>query len=119
MLDPISAIGVAAATVQFFEFATKLLAVGKEVHRFTQGITEDLVQIDEVYSHLQIISARLARSIVSASSVSQEEQALFRLAKRCQEECTCFILAVEKSRTKSGSKRTFRSFTQALRLIWS
>ncbi|KAF2248097.1 hypothetical protein BU26DRAFT_458181, partial [Trematosphaeria pertusa] len=119
MLDPVSAVGVAAATVQFLEFTTKLLATGKEIHDSAHGTTEELVQLDEVYSHLKMISTKLSRSGTPTDGMPQEEKDLCRLATSCQHECEGFMAAIEKLGNKSGSKRAFKSFQQALKIIWN
>jgi hypothetical protein len=121
MLDPVSAVGVAAATVQFVDFITKLMAVGHDLS--TKGGTEDLVQLDEVYSHLQKTSATLAQATGSAvggsGATSQDGPDFSRLATACRKECDGFLAAVEKLRTKSGGVKGFRTFRQALKIIWN
>ncbi|KAF2476737.1 uncharacterized protein BDR25DRAFT_339639 [Lindgomyces ingoldianus] len=121
MLDPVSAVGVAAATVQFVDFSTKLFAVGKELRGSLTGQTAERIQLDEVYSHLKTISTKLSQSTrpPTATIPSQEEQDLYRLAGLCQQECDLFLVKIDKVNRKSSSQRTFNTFRDALKLVWS
>ncbi|KAF2789109.1 hypothetical protein K505DRAFT_313725 [Melanomma pulvis-pyrius CBS 109.77] len=118
MLDPISAVGVAAATVQFAHFTAKLFAIGKEVHD-SKGTTQELVHLDEVYSHLEKISSSLSQSLARTGTISREEQDICRLATSCQQECVLFTAAIDKIGKKSGSNRVFTDFQQALKIVWN
>ena len=117
MLDPISAVGVAAATVQFAHFTAKLFEIGKEVHDL--GTTKEFVHLNEVYSHLQKISSKLSQSLARAGTISREEQDIHRLATLCQQECELFTEAIHKIEKKSGSNCVFKSFRQALKMVWN
>ncbi|PSN71817.1 hypothetical protein BS50DRAFT_569427 [Corynespora cassiicola Philippines] len=119
MLDPISAVGVAAASVQFLDFASRLLATSREVYDSTHGATDELLRLDEVYSHLKKISVQLSQSVVQSPSGPQEEQDVCRLAESCQHECDILIAVIEKLVRKKNSKNAFKSFRQALKIMWS
>ena len=119
MLDPISVLGVAAAAVQFIDFATKLLAVGKEVRESSQGTTNELIHLDEVFSDLKKISLELSKHTTPASSILPEPRDLCTLAASCYDECNQFMAAIGKLSNNSTSKRTFKSLRQALSIVWS
>ncbi|ORY17867.1 hypothetical protein BCR34DRAFT_596734 [Clohesyomyces aquaticus] len=96
MLDPVSAVGVASAAVQFVDFSTKLFAVGKELH-----------------------GTKLSTRPPAAAGATQEEQDLYRLADLCQQECNVFLAKIGKITGKSGTKRTFKTFRDALKIVWN
>lgn len=118
MLDPVSAVGVAAAAVQFVDFSTKLLSVGRELHGSAKGQTAELFQLNQVYAHFKKISTNLAQS-AQPPTATQEEQDLHRLAGLCQQECDVFLAKIEKVVGKSGSQRTFKTFRDALKIVLS
>lgn len=121
MFDPVSAVGITAATVQFIDFTAKLMAVGHEVS--VKGSSENLVQLDEVYSHLQKTSIALAQAKTSTvggwGKASQDGPDISRLATSCRQECDHFLSTLEKLMDKSGSKRGYQTFRQALKIVWS
>lgn len=57
MLDPLSALGLAASIVQFVDFASKLLSEGHDIYRF--GSNQENVMLEDAVTHLITINNNL------------------------------------------------------------
>lgn len=61
-MDPVSAIGLAAAAVQFVGFASQLIASTTEIHQSTAGASADIMSIEETYSKLETLALHLSNA---------------------------------------------------------
>jgi hypothetical protein len=66
-MDPVSAIGLAAAAVQFVSFASQLITSTAEIHRSAAGASADIASIEQSYQKL----GRLSLDLSDASSKAQ------------------------------------------------
>ncbi|OAL48076.1 hypothetical protein IQ07DRAFT_589538 [Pyrenochaeta sp. DS3sAY3a] len=119
MLDPVSAFGVAAATLQFLEFSIKTVAVSKAVG--TKGSTDDILQLDTIYAHLKDTSAQLTQLLKRPQPLvaSQVENELTRMAGLCHEECKSFLVTISDMKVKCTKRNGLKNFRQALRIVWN
>ena len=88
-MDPVSAIGVAAAAIAFLDFAIELVKGSHEIYSSLNGSTEENAHIDLVISDLQSASASLLlqQTPSRAGLVSLHEKALLELGTKCHKKC--------------------------------
>jgi hypothetical protein len=118
MLDPISAVGVAAATVQFLDFARKVFLVGQEAYSSLHGTTADMIHLVEVHSHLEELSRGLSQSMSANASTSTSDDKVVGIAKSCQRDCELLLATLAKVQLKSGPKSVYKSLEHALLVVW-
>lgn len=118
MLDPITAVSVAAATVQFLDFTRNVFLIGHEAYGSVHGTTADLVHLDEVYSHLGALSHALSQSLSTNSTNLTAGDKVLGIANSCHRDCELLKTTLDKVREKSGSKNVYKSFQHALAVIW-
>jgi hypothetical protein len=123
MLDPVSAVGVASAVVQFVDFSSKLISGTIKIYRVKQENRKD----DEDYDDLQDLTESLVNinsriqdslSTVQGKSLSTQDQEIARLCRECNQVANELLTGLK--RLKSSSKSQFwASFVQALKTVWS
>lgn len=103
-MDPISAISLAAAIIQFVDFGTKLLSGAHEIYYSTTGLTQDNASLAVVTQEMKTWSSKL-RGSNPTSAKTPEEISLCRLATECEALCDEILKLVEKCHlTNSKSK---------------
>jgi hypothetical protein len=65
-LDPISALSVAAAAVQFVQLSSQLVSKGRHVYNSSHGTTEENEIAESVTLRLQELTKRVAKASVTA-----------------------------------------------------
>lgn len=124
-MDPITAIGVAAAVVQFTDFGTRLLTDAMEVYNSVSGQASEDVELATISNDLQL----LCRSIQDKSSrltdprkgPSSSEQTLLRLCSTCLQLTHELDAVIKQLRARGQGKLkvAVESFAIALRKFWS
>ena len=141
-MDPVSALGVAASTVQFLTFAGSLLNKSYEVHRAADGITiefkelevaahtvEQLMKLLRDSSTIHLSGAAAHRSSGAWAWVGKKqppptterermEIALFDLCASCESVADELLTALNKLKRVGKKKTAWGSFRQALSCIW-
>ncbi|KAI1170791.1 hypothetical protein F4777DRAFT_92098 [Nemania sp. FL0916] len=87
-MDPLTAVSLAAAIVQFTDYGVRLLNDSVRVYRSVSGMTTQVVELKTISDELQ----QLSRSIQEKSKqladprrpIRESEQNLPRLCKTCQ-----------------------------------
>ena len=82
MLDPLSAIGLASAIVQFVDFSAEIIDGAREVYGSMSGATERNRSLEVVVSQMRNLISQL--STTDSSQQSEDEKALRRLANECK-----------------------------------
>jgi len=116
-MDPISALNVAAATVQFIDFVGGLMVNAVTIYRSEHGsesslmsIVKSLVQLnDDLTESLQLSTG---------GSLSTRDTEILRLCQQCSETANTLISLLNKLRNESKND-LWSSFLQALRTKWS
>jgi hypothetical protein len=136
-MDPVSALGVAAAALQFVEFSCKLISKGKELYH---GAESTLVQYAEISAAAANMSkwskdllARSRPEAVSMSEGSSDKSAEPASAKKqhspgivsltsaleqCIEISKQLTARLNMLRAATGSKK-WNNFRQALKTVWA
>jgi hypothetical protein len=123
VLDPISALSVAAAVVQFVDFSRELVCKSKELFGSARGATEENLGIQTVTLRLQQLADRITKSAKKSSSACAAVQDSPRLRQICAECDDISKRLLEKlyelKVPEDTTWRRWKSFRQALKSVWS
>jgi hypothetical protein len=114
-MDPLTAIGLASAIVQFVDFSTKLIGGAREIYHSTTGSTTQNVTLGVVVIEMRAWSSK--RSSPGPSSIQSEEKAICSLAKECQKLSGEILELIQKTKPKKQKSRT-EAFSAAIRDKW-
>ena len=115
MLDPLTAIGLASAIVQFFDFSTKLVHDAKEIYESTSGATEANRGLEVVVDNMKNLYSTLKAE--DPSLQSDAELALCRIAKECDSLSTEIFEILQKVKPKKSNSFILSSST-AIKSMW-
>lgn len=121
-MDPLSALSVGAAAVQFADFAARLVTLSSEIYTSTSG---DLLEIKErrsITENLQSLTARVKTSAtrnLAQHLDAKSENEIKTLCEECDEIAQELLACLDKLRRTEGKTTRWRSFRQALSTIWS
>jgi hypothetical protein len=134
-LDPLSALSVAAAVVQFVEFTHKILSKGRQLYDSPNGALRDNEETETVTKRLQDLAETLKESIekiprtkrAPTSSAAKKLKDQYRQEVRLRQICAeCDAMSIELLQhlrdlkvPKGQEHRRWRSFRQALKSVWS
>ncbi|KAK2606845.1 hypothetical protein N8I77_005569 [Diaporthe amygdali] len=105
-MDPLSAFGLAASTVQFVTFATTL--VHKSIEIYDRGATSETTNIEDTYETLSKFSKSLgfySKWNNIDPGILDQAQGLKSLAEICHDDCDKLLIVVSKLKTTTGPKR--------------
>ena len=115
MLDPLTAIGLASAIVQFFDFSTKLVHDAKEIYESTSGATEANRGLEVVVDNMKNLYSTLRAE--DPSLQSDAELALCHIAKECDSLSTEIFEILQKIKPKKSNSFISSSST-AIKSMW-
>ncbi|TRX88264.1 hypothetical protein FHL15_010831 [Xylaria flabelliformis] len=88
-MNPLDAISLAAAVVQFTDFGVRLLSETMQVYKSVSGMTSQTVELKTIKDDLrqlsQSIEGKSAQLAVPIKPPRKSEQNLLRLCRTCQE----------------------------------
>ena len=113
MPDPLSALSVVAAIVQFVEFSSKLISKSHELHKSIDGASLGHVELDTIAKDLQELNGRLSSTAKSRGG----EDTLARLSEQCSGVAGELIATLGKLKVGGHSNRRWKSFRQALKCL--
>ena len=115
MLEPLAALSLATAIVQFVDFASKILIGSRELYRSTEGTTSDNSWTLAQTSNLRALTAKLQASGQS-TRLSGDEVLLIRLATECEVMSRELLSILDDLKVKAGTRhRGWESMRQAVR----
>ncbi|KAF9878380.1 hypothetical protein CkaCkLH20_03872 [Colletotrichum karsti] len=118
-MDPFTALGLAAAIIQFVEFGVKLVSTSREIYISADGRTQEHETLDEICSHLCFLVDDIDDAAELVGELKQridEEVALRKLSERCRS-TALELQTLLKSLYCTPSGRV-ASLKQALRAAW-
>jgi N-terminal domain on NACHT_NTPase and P-loop NTPases len=115
-MDPLSALALASAVVQFVDFSSKLISKFRELYTSGGALPEngDLEQTTENLSNLSETLATAHQPKSHTTSISKDELAVQKLAFSCQEVAS-ELLALLRDLKLQGTHQKLQSFRQAWR----
>ncbi|KAH0536518.1 hypothetical protein FGG08_006614 [Glutinoglossum americanum] len=115
-MDPLAAISLASAIVQFVNFGTRLIGGAREIYCSTTGTTVQNATLEVVITEITAWSSRLG-SPDPSSVYSEEERAICNLAAECRKLSGEILELIQKTRPKKQKSRT-DAFSAAIRDKW-
>lgn len=80
MLEPLSALSLAAAIIQFVDFSSKILVTGYETYRSTAGATQEQVDLQQLTHSLYKFQDQLG---TPSTQPTPDQKILEELARKC------------------------------------
>jgi hypothetical protein len=118
-MDPLSALSLAAALVQFVDFTSKIVSKGYHIYNTTDGAIPQNVALEFIVTDLQNLNARLKHH-GTLSCATKDEQALEDLSASCTILANELVDRLNKLKVAGDTKhRKWKSFRQALKTVWS
>ena len=118
MLDPFSALSLAATIVQFVDFGSKIVSGAVELYRSTEGSLTNNVELSTIVTDLSAISSGLeVQDRELSHRFSKDERALANLAVHCKSLADKFLDVLDDLSVK-GPHKKWKSVRQALRSVW-
>ncbi|OAL37221.1 hypothetical protein AYO20_03397 [Fonsecaea nubica] len=119
VLDPLSAIGLAANIVQFIDFSRRLISDAKEIYHSTNGTSAENVELQDVAESLSRLSSTLISPLdPSQAAVAQTEAEIVKIAAASRVVGDELQAAIQSLTAGDGSRKKWRSFLQALKTLW-
>jgi hypothetical protein len=141
VLDPISALSVAAAAVQFVQFSSQLVSKGRHIYHSSHGAAEENEIAETVTLRLQELTQRLAKASIEAkasnqtvasdnahlrlndqgsSEMQEHHERVHSICKECETLSNTLLDRLHKLKIPTGSEhRRWKSFRHALKDVWS
>lgn len=125
-VDPISALSVAAAAVQFVDFSRKLVSKSRELYNSLDGVLRDNAQTETVTMRLKAMVLELqpprrpANSTARNASAPKASPRLQKICAECNEVSEELVDHLRRLKVPDGSVGCkWKSFRQALKSVWS
>jgi hypothetical protein len=123
VLDPLSALSVAASAVQFIDFARIIVCKSKALYLSTDGLLQENKRTETVTMRLKELAERVKALENPPLSNSDANPTDSRLQPICME-CGCIstelLQRLHQLKVPHQSKhRKWKSFRQALKSVWS
>lgn len=133
-MDPVSAVGVAAASIQFLDFSIKLFSATREISSSASGLTTNQQSILGIASRLESMvqdqaqslkrlrldkeAATPARELDEGAAIPPREQ-LGEICQQCHRKAKELHHAVSAVKTTRASPKVWASFWVALKGVMS
>jgi hypothetical protein len=111
-MDPVSALGVGSAAIQFLDYVSELLTKSVEVYKSSGSSTGDYQDLDTVTKDLSQFNQRV---IKSAQTGGAEHSEIGNLCQPCNEVANELLRALENVRKRDSTR--WESFRIALRTV--
>lgn len=115
MLEPLSALSLAAAIIQFVDFSSKILVTGYETYRSANGTTQEQVDLQQLTHSLYKFQDQLG---TPSKQQTPDRKILEELARTCSSFAGDLLLLLDSLKVKEqGLLRTWDSFRKACRSV--
>lgn len=118
-MDPLSALGVAAAAVQFIDFSLQTIAVCRQIHEDGSGATKQNRELEEHAHSIRSMRNELQKETTSATPAGKQVK---EEVKKCIEaandllELLARVRSKEKANVLSSIAATFRATKERHRI---
>lgn len=113
MLDPLTALSLAAAVIQFVDFGSKLIATSHEIYISVNGATKENATIGEVTADIKGFCRRLVEQGDTIHGFSSDEVELTRLARSCEELAHDLLCLLANLKVAPGASK-WQAFKKAI-----
>jgi hypothetical protein len=114
MLDPLSAIGLASAIVQFIDFGFKLVSEGIDLYE--NGALTENEELELITSDLESLANNLGTSSSQLQTNSPDEKALQELAFRCNDLATELLTILDTLKPQRQGSTKLRHGLESVRV---
>ena len=125
-MDPLSALSVAAAVIQFIDYSTRIVSKGKELYKSADGALAENIELETASVRLQNLSRTLKDSLRANQQAPKEgvasknDGALETICEACVTVSKEFVDKLENLKVPEGhSHKKWKSFRQALKTVWT
>jgi hypothetical protein len=120
VLDPMSALSLAANIVQFVDFTSKIVSKGRRIYLSKCGALPKNLELEVVTNDLSRLAESLRNDGISTGTMSEEETSLQTMCDECSKIAEELLRRLEKLEVKSDAKqRGWKSLRQALKSVWN
>ena len=117
-MEPLSALSLVAAVIQFVDFGGNLLSESRQMYKSASGASSENAALEEIYENLGRLADKMTVSTGLAShKSSNEEEALGKLATSCKDLTDDLMTTIEELKVKGGTHRKWKSFHSALKTV--
>ena len=117
-MEPLSALSLVAAVIQFVDFGGNLLSESRQIYKSASGASSENAVLGEIYENLSRLADKMkVSSGLSAHTSSKEEEALGKLATSCKDIADDLMVTIEELKVKGDTHRKWKSFHSALKTI--
>jgi hypothetical protein len=113
MLDPLTALSVAANVVQFIDFGLKATSKAREIHKSPNGALKENTRIETLTKDIAGATAKLEASAAATSG----NESLDDLCQQCATAAND-LLAALNSLSVEGDKTRLKSARKGLKAMW-
>lgn len=117
MLDPLTAISLASAIVQFVDFGSKVIDGASEIYRSVDGALKENVDLEESTNKINQLNDKiLLPKAASGDVISEDDTKLTELASTAKEVAGELLNLLQsfKSVRRSGYHKKWESFRKAV-----
>jgi len=115
-MEPFTALGLAAAIVQFVQFSSRILSASREIYVSHNGLSKHHESLDGISTHMLKIVEELDHSAIDVGVnpfAIKEEEGLVALSTKCKVTAGELQSLLRKLRTTPGGR--IPSFRQAVK----
>ena len=117
-MEPLSALSVVAAVIQFVDFGENLLSESRQIYKSASGASSENAVLGEIYENLSRLADKMKVSLgLTTQTSSKEEEALGELATSCKAIADDLMDTIEELKVKGDTHRKWKSFHSALKTI--
>lgn len=122
-MDALTALSLAGNLVQFIDFSSKLLSKGREIYRSPDGALRDNLEIEIVTADFLKVVQRLmthpaAGTMVLVDNTNPAEFELRQICEMCKSTASELLAKLQEVKA-TGKHRSWKSFRQALKSVWT
>ncbi|KAK4202850.1 hypothetical protein QBC40DRAFT_195481 [Triangularia verruculosa] len=125
-MEPLSALSVAAAVVQFIDWGTQVLSQSREIYKSAEGKTMDEIEISQIAIDLKALSSSILETIsnmkrarsrysTTNSEMDTYEAAILKACQECQEIASEMLEAIQQTTVQTDT--TDRDATRVLKCV--
>ncbi|EWC48004.1 hypothetical protein DRE_02583 [Drechslerella stenobrocha 248] len=101
-MDPISAVGIASATITFLTAAIQISRVTNEIYKSTDGMTKETKIMSDFATDARLDSEAARLPILQNHKRSDQEERIYKEAKRCKEIAVQFYRRLQDRQPKDS-----------------
>ncbi|PMD58378.1 uncharacterized protein K444DRAFT_563688, partial [Hyaloscypha bicolor E] len=125
-MDPLSALSVAAAVIQFVDYGAGIVSKGTQLYKSVDGALGENIELETASIRLQQLSSGVQGSLSQArrdstqGSPTQVDQDLETICKECVTVSKELVDKLETLKVPGDHRyKKWKSFRQALKSVWS